>query len=119
MSKEWEESSKNPFPKEVSSVRFLRVSHRLSGLYKGYSALLFFSVPKNYVRFGTFQMLRENVFTDSKSKMNTFMCGLGAGAAEAAIVVTPMETLKVKLIHDKLSKEPKYNNLFHGIYKIT
>jgi len=24
------------------------------GLYKGYSALLLFSVPKNYVRFGTF-----------------------------------------------------------------
>ena len=24
------------------------------GLYKGYSALLLFSVPKNYVRFGTY-----------------------------------------------------------------
>ena len=24
------------------------------GLYKGYSALLMFSVPKNYVRFGTY-----------------------------------------------------------------
>ena len=62
-------------------------------------------------------MLRENVFTE-KSKFNTFMCGLGAGAAEAVTVVTPMETLKVKLIHDKLSDKPKYNNLFHGIYKI-
>ena len=46
------------------------------------------------------------------------MCGLCAGAAEAAFVVTPMETLKVKLIHDKLSEKPQYRNLFHGIYKI-
>jgi solute carrier family 25 citrate transporter 1 len=36
--------------------------------------------------------------------MNTFLCGLGAGAAEATFVVTPAETLKVKLIHDKLSE---------------
>jgi solute carrier family 25 citrate transporter 1 len=78
---------------------------------------LFFSVPKNYVRFGFFQYFRDNIFT-SKNKVNTFMCGLCAGAAEALFVVTPMETLKVKLIHDKLSEKPRYNNLFHGIYKI-
>lgn len=46
------------------------------------------------------------------------MCGLGAGAAEAVFVVTPAETLKVKLIHDKLSDQPQYKNVFHGIYKI-
>jgi solute carrier family 25 (mitochondrial citrate transporter), member 1 len=76
-----------------------------------------FSVPKNYVRFGFFQYLKDNVFKE-KSKTSTFMCGLGAGAAEAVFVVTPAETLKVKLIHDKLSPEPKYRNVFHGIYKI-
>ena len=47
------------------------------------------------------------------------MCGLSAGAAEALLVVTPQETLKTKLIHDKLSAEPKYRNLFHGIYTIA
>ncbi len=51
--------------------------------------------------------------------MNNFMCGLSAGAAEALLVVTPQETLKTKLIHDKLSTEPKYKNVFHGIYKIV
>ena len=74
-------------------------------LYKGYSALLFFSVPKNYTRFGFFQYFRDNVFTE-KNKLNTFGCGLAAGAGEALFVVTPQETLKVKLIHDKLSKTP-------------
>ncbi len=33
------------------------------GLYRGYSALLFFSIPKNYVRFGTFHFLKENYLT--------------------------------------------------------
>ena len=41
-----------------------------------------------------------------------------AGGAEAILVVTPQETLKTKLIHDKLSENPKYKSLFHGIYTI-
>jgi solute carrier family 25 citrate transporter 1 len=43
------------------------------------------------------------------------MGGLGAGVAEAMFVVTPAETLKVKLIHDRLSATPKYKGLLHGI----
>ena len=87
------------------------------GLYKGYSALLMFSVPKNYTRFGTYTYVQENILTE-RNRRNNFLCGLCAGAAEAVIVVTPQETLKTKLIHDKLSEQPKYRNLFHGIYSI-
>ena len=58
------------------------------GLYRGYSALLMFSVPKNQVRFGVYQMAKDNIFIE-KSRTNSFMCGLCAGAAEAAFVVTP------------------------------
>lgn len=61
--------------------------------------------------------MQMNVLTE-KTRMNNFLCGLCAGAAEAVLVVTPQETLKTKLIHDKLSPEPKYRNLFHGIYTI-
>jgi solute carrier family 25 (mitochondrial citrate transporter), member 1 len=93
-------------------------SHGPFGLYKGYSALLLFSVPKNYVRFGTYTWA-EQTFFQKKTKMNTFLCGLVAGAAEAAFVVTPQETLKTKLIHDKLSDTPKYRSLFHGIATIA
>ena len=46
------------------------------------------------------------------------MCGIMAGAAESTFVVTPQETLKTKLVHDKLQENPKYRNLFHGIYTI-
>lgn len=34
------------------------------------------------------------------------------------IIVTPMETFKVRLIHDKFMPTPRYRNLFHGIYTI-
>ena len=87
------------------------------GLYRGYSSLLAFSVPKNYVRFGTYTYVQENILTE-KSRRNNFLCGICAGAAEAVLVVTPQETLKTRLIHDKLSPKPQYRNLFHGIYTI-
>jgi solute carrier family 25 citrate transporter 1 len=88
------------------------------GLYKGYGALLMFSVPKNYVRFSGFTFAKSNMFT-GKERINTFMCGLFAGAAESTFVVTPQETLKTRLVHDKMQETPKYRNLFHGIYSIV
>jgi solute carrier family 25 citrate transporter 1 len=62
--------------------------------------------------------VKTNIFKGKESKFNTTIAGLCAGAMEALIVVTPQETLKTKLIHDKLSPNPKYKGLFHGIYTI-
>ena len=76
-------------------------NHGFLGLYKGYSALLMFSVPKNYVRFSAFTFSKSNLF-NGNSRMDTFMCGLFAGAMESTFVVTPQETLKTKLVHDKM-----------------
>jgi solute carrier family 25 citrate transporter 1 len=101
-------ASKGPFGKDIINL----------GFYRGYTALLFFSVPKNYVRFGTNAWVKTNVFKGKDTKVNTTIAGLCAGAMEALIVVTPQETLKTKLIHDKLSEHPKYKGLFHGIYTI-
>lgn len=42
-----------------------------------------------------------------------------AGAAESTFVVTPQETIKTRLVHDKLMPEPKYRNIFHGISEIV
>ena len=91
------------------------------GFYRGYSSLLIFNMPKNSVRFYTYEWAATNVFKE-KNQRNNFLCGLVAGAMEALLVVTPQETIKTKLIHDKLSAEPKYRNIFHGIgtiYKQT
>jgi len=58
------------------------------GFYRGYTALLMFSMPKNSVRFAGFEFASNNLFV-KKSASNTFLCGLFAGACEAAVVVTP------------------------------
>lgn len=73
-----------------------------------------FSIPKVGARFGTNEWLKVNVFPD-KNRITTFLCGLGAGITEAVLVVTPTETLKVKLIHDRLREKSVYRNTFHGI----
>lgn len=101
----------------VNVIKETVKANGMFGLYKGYSALLMFSVPKNYTRFGTYTYVQENILTE-RNRKNNFLCGLCAGAAEAVVVVTPQETLKTRLIHDKLSAEPKFRNLFHGIYTI-
>ena len=55
------------------------------------------------------------------STMNTLLSGLGAGVAEAIVAVTPMDTIKTKLIHDQLSRSPserRYKGFFHGVRTI-
>lgn len=67
----------------------------IRGFYRGLTPLVTFSIPKVAVRFGTNEWLKNNIFTDRKSRVQTFFAGLGAGVAEAVVVVTPTETLKV------------------------
>ncbi len=57
-------------------------------------------------------ILKEN------TGLNAAMCGLGAGLIEGALILTPMETMRVQLIHDKIKHgaNPKYKTIFHGMY---
>ncbi|CAF5188944.1 unnamed protein product, partial [Rotaria magnacalcarata] len=90
------------------------------GLYRGLSVLLYGSIPKSAVRFGAFEELKK--FTaDEHGQLNAttrLLCGLGAGLAEAVLVVTPMETVKVKFIHDQHAVKPKFHGFFHGVREI-
>ena len=59
---------------------------------------------------------------DSKgnlTKPQTLLCGLGAGVTEAIVIVCPMETIKVKFIHDQTQPNPKYKGFFHGVREIV
>ena len=59
---------------------------------------------------------------DSNGKLTqvgNLTCGLGAGVAEAILIVCPMETVKVKFIHDQTQPNPKYRGFFHGVYTIV
>lgn len=61
-------------------------------------------------------MQDENGQLSSRNKM---VCGLGAGIVEAFFAVIPQESIKVKFINDRVSDQPKYKGLFHGIREIV
>lgn len=96
-------------------------NHGFLGLYRGLSSLLYGSIPKASVRFAMFEFLKNNM-VDDKGKLTqvqTLLCGLGAGVAEAVIIVCPMETVKVKFIHDQTQPNPKYKGFFNGVGTIV
>jgi len=53
------------------------------------------------------------------TQVGNLSCGLGAGVAEAILIVCPMETIKVKFIHDQTQPNPKYRGFIHGVYTIV
>ena len=87
------------------------------GLYTGLTTLIFFAVPKTGIRFASKTFANDKIFT-GESRLNTLAGGLFAGICEGLFVVTPMETIKVKLIHDKFAEKPQYRGLIHGIVNI-
>lgn len=105
----------------VDCVRKTVRQHGPLGLYRGLSSLLYGSVPKASVRFMGYEVLR-NKLMDADGKLTqsrTIMCGLGAGFMEAVVIVCPMETVKVKFIHDQNQVNPKYRGFFHGVREIV
>ncbi|XP_067619941.1 tricarboxylate transport protein, mitochondrial-like [Eurosta solidaginis] len=85
------------------------------GLYRGMSVMLYGSIPKMAVTFGSFEFFKSLLVEQKKlSTFNGFVCGLSAGAVESCLVTTPMESLKVKLIHDRRSETPQFRGLFHA-----
>lgn len=94
------------------------------GLYRGLTPVLLGSIPKAGVRFGGFTFF-SGLLRDSDGKLNagrTFCAGLAAGASEAVLIVTPMETLKVRLIDANVGLVEGTRNIIRtegwaGVYK--
>jgi len=111
------ESMKGP----IQVLRDTVKTNGISGVYRGLTCLLYFSIPKSAVRFWGFETAK-GFLQDERGYMSTssnLLAGLTAGVIEAVAVVTPMETIKVKLIHDQLSPNPKYRGFFHGVTSIA
>lgn len=101
----------------VDCVKKTVRGHGFFGLYRGLSVLLYGSIPKSAVRFGSFEtfkgvMQRED---GTLSPSGRLLCGLGAGVCEAIFAVTPMETVKVKFINDQRTEKPRFRGFFHGV----
>jgi solute carrier family 25 (mitochondrial citrate transporter), member 1 len=93
----------------------------VTGLYRGLPVLIYGSIPKSAVRFGAFEEFKKRS-VDAKGNLTVggrLLCGMGAGVCEAILAVTPMETVKVKFIHDQNSPNPKYKGFFHGVRSIV
>lgn len=103
---------KGPIDCLVKTVK----THGVGAIYTGVSALAIGNAAKAGVRFLTYDQI-ANALRDKDGKLSGFrsmLAGLGAGMTEAALVVTPSETIKTKMIHDKNSASPRYKGLVHG-----
>mmetsp|Transcript_59104 Transcript_59104/g.163556 ORF Transcript_59104/g.163556 Transcript_59104/m.163556 type:complete len:341 (+) Transcript_59104:145-1167(+) len=110
----------------MSIADVVRGTKKPFGFYRGLDSMFYFALPKAAARFGFFELF-SGLLTDADGGdkyglggAKGFVAGLGAGAAEAVLVTTPQETLKIKLIHDAfLSKTPRFRNFFHGVAVIS
>ncbi|CAK9298943.1 unnamed protein product [Gordionus sp. m RMFG-2023] len=114
-----EKSIKPRYSGIIDCVKQTVDSHGVKGLYRGLSVLLYGSIPKSAVRFGSFEALKNHFsdpVTGNLTPSKRFFCGMGAGVSEAILVVTPMETVKVKFIDDIQNPAgPKFKGFFHGV----
>lgn len=118
------------------SNNFIRVGYEIAqkegvlSLYKGLGAVVAGIVPKMAIRFSSFEYYKE-FFAGTNGKTSTagiFMAGLGAGATESVMVVTPMgiksnntDVIKIRLQSQRHSMTdpldiPKYRNAGHCAY---
>lgn len=83
---------KGPIDCVVKTVR----EKGVFGLYKGLSAMVIGNSAKAGVRFVAYEQFQRLVSGPSGKPTSTGMmiAGLGAGMTEAALVVTPSETIK-------------------------
>merc|ERR1711879_311605 len=97
-------------------------SFKPTAIFRGLSVLLFCAVPKVSVRFSGFEGGASWIAPGKPHAEFTLkeamFAGFCAGACEATFVVTPQETIKVKIIHDNNRAQPRYKGLFHAISTI-
>ena len=107
---------------ELGMYRVMRNTVREYGifsLYRAYSTLLVLGIPRAQVRFGTFDLLHLYLFPGDQTVKTQIISGAIAGAAEAILVMTVTENLKIKFIHDRVMGSRKYRNMMQGIYSIS
>ncbi|KAJ0412778.1 hypothetical protein ATCC90586_002408 [Pythium insidiosum] len=68
-------------------------------LYRGLAPVLVGSIPKAGIRFGTFDFFKHRFAgKHGETPLRNLAAGMLAGAIEATVATTPIETLKTKLI---------------------
>lgn len=116
-----------PYTGVVSGLTYTVRTTGFLSLYKGLSVTLVGSIPKAGIRFGGNAYCKK-LLADDKGKLDMgrqFLAGMGAGTFEAILAVTPMETVKTKLIETNkgmvegvglILKEKGIGGLYQGLF---
>lgn len=107
-----------PKPRFTGIIDCAKVTFKekgIFGFYRGVNTLVIGSIPKAGVRFMAYEQFASLLRDPKTGKTNTLLAGMGAGIAEAIFAVTPMETVKTKMIHDVNQPVRKYKGLAHGV----
>lgn len=89
-----------PYNGMISGLSYYTRTTGFFSLYRGLAPTLIGSIPKAGIRFGLNALIKDNL-RDKDGKLTpgkNFVAGLGAGVAEALIIVAPVETVKTKCI---------------------
>jgi len=113
-----------PYTGMISCFRYTVKTTGFFSLYHGMLPVLLGSIPKAGFRFGVFERLNQLfVRADgTTTPVRTLVAGSFAGALESLAVVTPVETIKTKLIDLKMGTVPGIVHIFKneglgGMYK--
>jgi solute carrier family 25 (mitochondrial citrate transporter), member 1 len=85
----------------ISGLRYTVQTTGFFSLYRGLAPTLIGSIPKAGIRFGLNSVIKDLLRDKETGKLTpakNFVAGLGAGVAEAIIIVAPVETVKTKCI---------------------
>ena len=99
----------------VQTCQKIYAKEGLRGFYHGLGAVYLGIIPKNAIRFYSFEQYRN--FTQ-----NTFLSGILAGATEAVLVVNPTEVCKIRIQAQYNSMREttnvKYKSIHQTFYSI-
>jgi solute carrier family 25 (mitochondrial citrate transporter), member 1 len=90
-----------PYTGMISGLRYTVQTTGFFSLYRGLAPTLIGSIPKAGIRFGLNSVIKDLLRDPQTGKLTpakNFVAGLGAGVAEAIIIVAPVETVKTKCI---------------------
>jgi len=90
-----------PYTGMISGLSYTVRTTGFLSLYRGLAPTLIGSIPKAGIRFGLNSVIKDALRdpkTGGLTPLKNFIAGLGAGVAEAIIIVAPVETVKTKCI---------------------
>ena len=113
-----------PYTGMISGLTYTVRNTGFLSLYRGLAPTLIGSIPKAGIRFGLNSVIKEQL-RDSQGNLSpgkNFLAGLGAGVAEALIIVAPVETVKTKVIELNMAFLPGFKHILQtqglsGIYQ--